>query len=102
GEDGPALGWVAVLRMFRALAGGAFADAAAAAEQAGDVARLHDDPDLTAMAMCSRGRLALYAGRAAEGLALLDEALVRVLTGELSPVRPGRVYLSATLACQGI
>src|SRR5690606_35536947 len=102
GEDGPALGWVAVLRMFRALAGGASADAAAAAEQAGDVARLHDDPDLTAMAMCSRGRLALYAGRAAEGLALLDEAMVRVLTGELSPVVAGHVYCTAIEGCQEI
>lgn len=102
GKDGPALGWVAVLRMFRALAGGAFADAAAAAEQAGDVARLHDDPDLTAMAMCSRGRLALYAGRAAEGLALLDEAMVRVLTGELSPVVAGHVYCTAIEGCQEI
>ena len=33
----------------------------------------------------AQGRIAIYAGRAAEGLALLDEAMVAVAAGEVSP-----------------
>lgn len=101
-EDGPEPGWVALLRMFRALDAGSFPDAAAAAEQVCTVGRRHHDADLLAIGMCSRGRLALYAGQVAEGLALLDDAMVRVVTGELSPVIAGHVYCTAIEGCQEI
>jgi hypothetical protein len=61
--DVPELGWVAFLRMFRALNSGAFGDATAAADEVAGVGRRHHDPDLIAMGLCSQGRLALYAGR---------------------------------------
>ena len=81
---------------------GAYAKAAAAAEEATDVGRRHHDADLIALGLCSQGRLALYAGRVADGLALLDEAMVRVIAGEASPIIAGHVYCTAIEGCQEI
>ncbi len=96
-------GWVAFLQMFRALGTGDLAAAAACADEAGAIGLRHGDPDLTALGVCSRGRLRLYAGSIAEGLALLDEAMVRVLSGEVvSPLVAGQVYCTAIEGCQEI
>lgn len=95
-------GWVAFLRMFRALEAGDFAAAGACADQAAASGRRHHDPDLTALGVCSQGRMALYSGRISEGRALLDEAMVRVIAGETSPVIAGHVYCTAIEGCQEI
>lgn len=42
----------------------------------------------------------MHQGRIAEGVALLDEAMVAVSTGELSPVMTGLLYCSVIQACQ--
>ena len=95
-------GWVAFLRMFRAIMTGDFATATTCAAEAVAVARRHRDPDLTAMALCGQGRLTLYSGRVAEGLAMLDESMVRVIAGETSPIIAGHVYCTAIEGCQEI
>ncbi len=100
--DVPERGWVAFLRMFRALGMGAYAEASAAADEAAEIGRRHQDPDLTALGLCSQGRLALYSGRVADGLALLDEAMVRVIAGETMPIIAGHVYCTAIEGCQEI
>lgn len=102
GHDGPERGWVEFLRMFRALGAGAYADAAVAAAEATDVGRRHREADLVALGLCSQGRLALYTGRVADGLAMLDEAMVRVIAGEASPLIAGHVYCTAIEGCQEI
>jgi DNA-binding CsgD family transcriptional regulator len=95
-------GWIAFLKMFRAIMSGDLATAFACAEQAVAVARRHGDADLTAMALCGLGRIDLYAGRVHEGLALLDESMVWVIAGETSPVIAGHVYCTAIEGCQEI
>lgn len=100
--EGSERGWVALLRMFRALGAGEYADAGAAAHQASEIAHRHHDADLIAFSLCARGRMAIYAGRITDGLALLDEAMVRVITGETSPIISGRVYCTAIEGCQEI
>jgi DNA-binding CsgD family transcriptional regulator len=101
-EDAPARGWVAFLRMFRALNAGAYDEAAALASETAETGRRHRNPDLAALGLCSQGRLALYTGRVADGLAMLDEAMVRVVAGEASPVIAGHVYCTAIEGCQEI
>jgi DNA-binding CsgD family transcriptional regulator len=95
-------GWVAYLRMFGHLHRGELAEASRAADLATEAGRRHHDPDLTAMGLTGQGRLRLYTGRVAEGLACLDEAMVRVVAGECGPVFAGHVYCTAIEGCQEI
>ncbi|MFI5623051.1 LuxR C-terminal-related transcriptional regulator [Nocardioides sp. NPDC051685] len=101
-DDGVELGWVAFLRMFRALDAGDFATAGSCADEVAERGRRFAEPDLTALGLCSQGRMAIYSGRVLEGLARLDEAMVRVLAGEASPVVAGHVYCTAIEGCQEI
>ncbi|HEV2928950.1 MAG TPA: helix-turn-helix transcriptional regulator, partial [Propionibacteriaceae bacterium] len=49
-------------------------------------------PDLVAQGLVGMGRVAIYLGRVPEGLGLLDEAMVGISAGEVSPVFAGMVY----------
>jgi DNA-binding CsgD family transcriptional regulator len=66
------------------------------------VAQRFGDPDLLALSLHLRGRAVLRQGRIAEGLALLDEAMVTVTSDELSPVATGLVYCSVIGACREV
>jgi DNA-binding CsgD family transcriptional regulator len=66
--------------------------AAAIGERFGDV-------ELTATARHQQGRAFLHQGRVAEGLPLLDECMVAVTGGELSPIMTGLLYCSVIGEC---
>jgi DNA-binding CsgD family transcriptional regulator len=74
----------------------AYATAAAAAE----IGQRFADADLTALAVHVQGYARVRQGRIAEGLALLDEAMVAVTAGELTPIITGLVYCSVIESCQ--
>jgi DNA-binding CsgD family transcriptional regulator len=74
---------------------------AVAREAAGAGARF-GDRDLTAAARHQEGRALLGLGRAEEGFALLDEAMVAVTAGELSPMMTGLIYCSVIGCCQRV
>ena len=69
-----------------------FADAFAAAEQV-------RDRDAMTLAQLGQGQALLMLGDPARGLALLDEAMVAVTAGEVSPVASGVVYCSVIGTC---
>lgn len=73
----------------------AAADAAAFGERCGDA-------DLVASARHQQGRIRLQQGQVESGLALLDETMVAVTTGELSPLVTGLMYCSVIAACQQV
>jgi ATP/maltotriose-dependent transcriptional regulator MalT len=75
---------------------GAIATLAAAAE----VGERFRDADLVALALHAEGQFLVEAGSVRDGLARLDEAMVAVTTGELSPVATGIVYCGVVLACE--
>lgn len=95
-------GYVAFLMMFRHLDAGAWAVAASHAAHVTELGRRHRDADLTALGLCSGGRIDIYTGRIADGLTGLDEAMAVVTAGEVSVEICGHVYCTAIEGCQEI
>jgi DNA-binding CsgD family transcriptional regulator len=60
------------------------------------------DADLLALGRLGQGRSLVAQGQAAQGLALLDEAMVAVTTGEVSPLATGIVYCAMIIVCRAI
>ncbi|NDZ17901.1 helix-turn-helix transcriptional regulator [Variovorax sp. WS11] len=74
----------------------AVATAAAAAE----IGDRFADADLSASARQLEGHVLIEQGEVARGLALLDEAMLAVATGELTPLVSGLAYCNAIDGCQ--
>jgi ATP/maltotriose-dependent transcriptional regulator MalT len=70
------------------------------ASHATSIGNRFGDADLVACAIHVQGRSLLQQGKAQAGLALLDEAMVAVTSGELSPLVTGLIYCSVIEACQ--
>ncbi len=101
-EDVVERGYLLIHVMFRHIAAADFPDALEVAQQIEGYGRRFQDLDLTAMGLASRGRLRMYAGEVPVGLALFDEAMVGVASGEVSPVLAGQIYCSMIEACQEV
>jgi ATP/maltotriose-dependent transcriptional regulator MalT len=95
-------GYLLIHLMFRHIFGDELDTAYPLAEQITRYGHRYHDPDLIAMGLSSQGRLLLYRGRVPAGLALLDEALVGVASGEVSTIFAGDIYCSMIEACQEI
>jgi DNA-binding CsgD family transcriptional regulator len=70
---------------------------------AADAARIGErfgDADLFAVAAHFQGLMRIRQGRVGEGLAHLDEAMVAVTAGELSPFMTGVVYCGVIAGCE--
>lgn len=78
------------------------AAAHAAASRAAAVGQRFGDADLVACARHLQGRALLDKGTVKAGLALLDEAMLAAMTGELSPIFTGLIYCSVIDACQKV
>jgi DNA-binding CsgD family transcriptional regulator len=90
----PTVGQGLVLRDFE----GAYA-AAAEAAAIGERCR---DGDLVACAHMEQGRIRLQQGQVEAGFAHLDETMVAVISGELSPLVTGLMYCSVIATCQQV
>ena len=80
-------------------------DAAAAGAGFGEMIRIGDrfgDPDLVALSRLGLGGVRLAEGATDAGVALLDEAMVGVEAGEVSPLVAGIVYCAVIESCQEI
>ncbi|MEY9837916.1 LuxR C-terminal-related transcriptional regulator [Streptacidiphilus sp. EB103A] len=99
GADCAERGYLLTAQTRRLFEAGDFAAAASTAAQAVDLERSCGDPDLRVLALHALGRALIRLDRQEEGLALLDEAMVAVIGGELSPRATGIVYCSAIGAC---
>jgi DNA-binding CsgD family transcriptional regulator len=71
-------------------------------EEAAAIGSRFGDASLIAIARNGRGRALIRLGRVGEGVALLDEVMVGITAGELSPFAIGDVYCSMIEACHEI
>jgi class 3 adenylate cyclase len=58
------------------------------------------DRDLRALGLNSQGGIMVWKGQVAEGLALLDEAMVAAVGGELSASATGGIYCATIITCE--
>ncbi|MEV0804590.1 LuxR C-terminal-related transcriptional regulator [Kribbella sp. NPDC050281] len=95
-------GYLLVHDFYRRLDQGDFAGALRVGAEITEVARRFGEPDLLAQGLVCQGRMLMYSGRVPEGLAMLDEAMVGVAAGELSPIFAGNVYCAMIEGCQEV
>jgi DNA-binding CsgD family transcriptional regulator len=76
--------------------------ACAAAAEAAEIGLRFGDADLLALAVHEQGHALVRQGRVEEGMRLLDETMVAVTAGELSPIVTGLVYCNVIAFCQEV
>jgi len=67
---------------------------------AAEIGERFAEPDLVAVAVHFQGLIRIKQGRVEEGLRLLDEAMVAVTAGEVSPFFTGVVYCGVIACCE--
>jgi DNA-binding NarL/FixJ family response regulator len=93
--------WLTMLTALPLLFAGE-ADAYPCFVEAGIVAERFGDADATTFARLGRAYALVEQERVAEGTALLDEVMVSVTAGEVSPVLAGIVYCQVIALCQAV
>lgn len=102
GNDCVERGYVLVPVMMKHALAAAWEDVQSTAVEVDAIGERFADADLTAFARHWQGRALVRTGRVEEGLALLDESMISVTVGELSPAVTGVIYCSMIEACQEI
>jgi DNA-binding CsgD family transcriptional regulator len=98
-QDWVEKGYLLLPMGFRAVHGGDAANAFEIFAQAAAIGERFTDSDLMALARQGQGRSLIRQGEIARGVALLDEAMVAVTAGEVTPLTAGGVYCSVIEAC---
>jgi DNA-binding CsgD family transcriptional regulator len=93
-------GYLLMPQAFRTQFEGDGIAAAAIAGRAAAIAQRYGDRDLLALALHTQGHFLVESNRIADGLELLDEAMVAVTSGEVSPIPSGIVYCGAIIGCK--
>jgi DNA-binding CsgD family transcriptional regulator len=98
-EDCAERGYLLLPEMFRKAGSGDLEGAVATAAAAADVGTRFGDTDLVALATHTQGGFLVSLGHTAEGLQLLDEAMLAVSSGQVSPIPTGIIYCRAIVSC---
>jgi class 3 adenylate cyclase len=100
--EGIGHGFLAAIRAFRAALTGDVEASLAEASRAVEIAERLGDRDLHAVATSEKGFALIVAGSVEEGLALIDEATVAAVGGELEPSAAGGVCCTSIEACAAL
>jgi ATP/maltotriose-dependent transcriptional regulator MalT len=95
-------GYLAVVVAEQCLHEGQADEAHTIAGQAFAIGESFGDADLSAAARHAQGRACIQRGDVAAGLALLDETMLAVVAGELSPIMTGSMYCSVIDTCRQV
>jgi DNA-binding CsgD family transcriptional regulator len=95
-------GYLLIPGGIRSMMAGDFAGAFAVFDQALKIGQRFQEKDLLALGRQCLGLAMIGLGDVAEGVALLDEVMVSVVAGEVSPIPSGVIYCSVIVACQEI
>jgi DNA-binding CsgD family transcriptional regulator len=101
-EAGATKGYGEVLGGLLAMGSGDTASAIVRFDTAAALAERFDDPDLLALALLGQGQALTMQHAIAEGAARLDEAMLGITAGKVSPVLAGIIYCAVILTCQRI
>jgi DNA-binding CsgD family transcriptional regulator len=99
-RDSVVRGYLLIPSAIQQIAQGDPAAGLATMNRAAEIAERFADRDLASLTCHGRGRALIRLGQTAEGVALLDEAMVAVIAGEVSPTLAGDVYCSVLEGCQ--
>lgn len=102
GEPGAERGYLLVSAARQSMASGMPADAQAKFAEAAEIGQRFGDADLLNLARQGHGRVLIERGDIAGGVALLDEVMVAVTSGEVSPIFAGMIYCSVLSACSDL
>lgn len=97
--DDHAMGYVLHLDAEEALESGDLDRAVELARRAGEAGRLASDAALTSLALMTEGTARLRTGAVSEAMALLDEAMLPVQAGQVSPEYAGNLYCQMIEIC---
>jgi tetratricopeptide (TPR) repeat protein len=100
-DETPVHAWVAVVRSYERLLVGDLQKAGEWAQQAIEIGSKRD-PAAAAIGRVAEARSVILAGDVQRGLALLEEAGVATVSGELDPLSTGVVYCELVCALQGV
>jgi len=100
GRDCVEQGYLLLPVAMQHLATGGYETASVAAAEAAATGERFRDADLLALAVHTQGQILIKQGRVEEGLALMDEAMVAVIAGEVSPIITGVVYCGVIAGCE--
>jgi DNA-binding NarL/FixJ family response regulator len=99
----PVHGWLLLLTDVEpSLVAGRPTAAVDAARRMQEIGRRLHDRDLLAAGIHSEGRALIRSGHVVDGLSLLDEAMVTVLDGQLTPFITGTLYCHTIAVCQQV
>lgn len=96
------LGYLMVPEALQALMQGDVQRSGEMFEEVFNIAHRFGDADLEAMARMGRGQSLIGLGEVASGLALFDENMVAVTSGEISPIIAGVIYCAVIDGCRAI
>lgn len=100
-EDTPAHAWLGVVRAYERMLTGDLPGARQWARQAVEVGSMCD-PAASAIGQVAEARLLILDGDVQQGMALLDQAGVATVSGDLDPLSTGVVYCELVCALQGL
>jgi tetratricopeptide (TPR) repeat protein len=100
-REAPTYAWLAVVRSYERMLTGDLPGARQWAQQAID-AGSNGDLSAAAIGRVAQARLLILDGDVQQGLALLDQAGVATISGELDPLSTGIVYCELVCALQGL